>query len=95
MNIIIKKNETKKNSYLQSEMNSFTSKMSSILGSYEYFSNSVVDRKDPAFLKIIVTTQASQKLEISSFYTRLRREEEGDLRGVARTHGKDYSSPLL
>ena len=45
--------------------------------------------------KNIVTTQASQKLEISSFYTRLRREEEGDLRGVARTHGKDYSSPLL
>ncbi len=44
---------------------------------------------------IFETTQASQKLEISSFYTRLRREEEGDLRGVARTHGKDYSSPLL
>lgn len=63
MNIIIKKNETKKNSYLQSEMNSFTSKMSSILGSYEYFSNSVVDRKDPAFLKIINDSYKSSPSE--------------------------------
>lgn len=63
MNIIIKKNETKKNSHLQSEMNSFTSKMSSILGSYEYFSNSVVDRKDPAFLKIINDSYKSSPSE--------------------------------
>ena len=63
MNIIIKKNETKKNSYLQSEMNSFTSKMSSILGSYEYFSNSIVNKRNSEFLKIIDKSYKSSLTE--------------------------------
>ena len=63
MNIIIKKNENKKNSYLQAEINSFTSKMSSILGSYEYFSNSIVNKKDPEFLKIIDESYGSNAFE--------------------------------
>lgn len=67
MNIIIKKNEAKKDSYLQSEMNSFTSKMSSILGSYEYFSNSVVNRRNPEFLKIINDSYKSNSLERKGF----------------------------
>lgn len=63
MNIIIKKNETKRNSYLQSEMNSFTSKMSSILGSYEYFSNSIVNKRNPEFLKIVDKSYKSSPTE--------------------------------
>ena len=60
-----------------------------------FIDENVTNSSAKSAFKKFVTTQASQKLEISSFYTRLRREEEGDLRGVARTHGKDYSSPLL
>lgn len=80
IHLIIIKNENKKRSYLDSEIKSFTSKITSILGSYDNFSNYIFyesKHKNAAFSIIneAYTANKDRKKELAVNLKKLLKEE--------------------